>query len=282
MQDTPKLKDLGSRIGEYVQCQSGDILNIQTLHGVIADLTSEMPELQVPLKDLVSRQSFTTLFPYARSGNGSIQRDALIQEIKWVYRTDILAQIEEVLNGFLDLSGSIILPAPQDRRLSRNNQIPSVLDSKLGQSLAGSSSGSTSESTIPQQTRSPAIVILVILITVTSMIVAAFFDKSHKENGRQSPEATTIQEESTLEDSQINELADKIFWRRHPYLKGKKLAGQNSQLAREWLRIRECEAIVDYQFYKIYPYMKGRLIQENQIEMSSTWKNLYDQNPGCR
>ena len=112
MQDTPKLKDLGSRIGEYVQCQSGDILNIQTLHGVIADLTSEMPELQVPLKDLVSRQSFTTLFPYARSGNGSIQRDALIQEIKWVYRTDILAQIEEVLNGFLDLSGSIILPAP--------------------------------------------------------------------------------------------------------------------------------------------------------------------------
>ena len=82
------------------------------------------------------------------------------------------------------------------------------------------------------------------------------------------------QEIGSSEDSQLNELADEIFWRRYPFLKGKKLTQQNGNLAREWLEIRECEAIIDYKFYKIYPYMRGRMIQKNQIEMSSIWKEL--------
>ena len=57
--------------------------------------------LQAPLRDLVTRQSFFSLLHKARSGAGLIQRDAVIQEMKSIYQPDILANLEEVLNGFL-------------------------------------------------------------------------------------------------------------------------------------------------------------------------------------
>jgi len=61
----PQLIRLGRRIGEYVRQQSEGSLNIQSLQGVIADLTSESEvlHLQAPLRDLVSRQSFYRLKP---------------------------------------------------------------------------------------------------------------------------------------------------------------------------------------------------------------------------
>jgi hypothetical protein len=64
-----------------------------------------MPDLQASLRDILSRQSFTAIIQYALSGRGMIQRDALIQEISRVYHPDVLDDLEEVLNGFLAVSG---------------------------------------------------------------------------------------------------------------------------------------------------------------------------------
>jgi hypothetical protein len=75
---------------------------------VVDDLAAGMPDLQAPLRDLVTRQSFGTLLPHARSGGGSIQRDALIQEISRIYHPALLVEVQEVLNGFLDTNGGIV------------------------------------------------------------------------------------------------------------------------------------------------------------------------------
>ncbi|WP_255020276.1 hypothetical protein [Cyanobium sp. WKJ7-Wakatipu] len=76
-------------------------------------MTAGQSDLQAPLRDLVSRQSFAALLPHAGSNGGLIQRDALIQEISRVYHPDVLIFIEEVLNGFLDSKGGIAVSLSQ-------------------------------------------------------------------------------------------------------------------------------------------------------------------------
>lgn len=110
---TEQLRLIGSQLGEYVRGQSGNPPSPGALQGVIADLTASLPDLQAPLRDLVGRQAFTALLPYALSPGGSIQRDALIQEISRVYNAKVLVEAEEVLNGFLDASGGIAISLSQ-------------------------------------------------------------------------------------------------------------------------------------------------------------------------
>ena len=110
MQGNPQLIGLGRQIGEYVQRQSGHRCNIQSLQGVVADLASDMPDLKAPLRDLVARQSFPSLFPHVLSGNGVLQRDALIQEVSNIYSPELLSQIEQVLNGLLGMSSDVAPP----------------------------------------------------------------------------------------------------------------------------------------------------------------------------
>jgi len=84
-----------------------------------------------------------------------------------------------------------------------------------------------------------------------------------------------------LQEQRLNDLADAIFWRRHPSLQGVKLSGQTGDLAREWSRIRHCDAIVDDRFYRLHPHMRGRTIQPNQTELAASWQRLRDQVEGC-
>ena len=113
--DNSHLRRLGSQFGEYVSRQKGNVPSPAALQGVIADLAAGESELIAPLRDLVSKQSFAALLPYARSNGGLIQRDALIQEISRVYHPDVLVRVEEVLNGFLDASGGIATSLMQDQ-----------------------------------------------------------------------------------------------------------------------------------------------------------------------
>ena len=107
MQGNPQLIGLGRQIGEYVQRQSGHRFNIQSLQGVVADLASDMPDLKAPLRDLVARQSFPSLFPHVLSGDGVLQRDALVQEVSHIYSPELHSQIEHVLNGLLAVSSDV-------------------------------------------------------------------------------------------------------------------------------------------------------------------------------
>ena len=111
--DSDQLRSLGRQLGEYVARQGGILPAPAALQGVVADLTAGQSDLQAPLRDLVSRQSFAALLPHARSSGGLIQRDALIQEISRVYHPDVLIFIEEVLNGFLDSKGGIAVSLSQ-------------------------------------------------------------------------------------------------------------------------------------------------------------------------
>ena len=122
------LRSLGSQLGEYVARQSGNALSPAALQGVIADLAAGESELIAPLHDLVSKQSFAALLPYARSNGGLIQRDALIQEISRVYHPDVLIYIEEILNGFLDSNGGIAFSMSQS--ISTQESLPNYQSSQ--------------------------------------------------------------------------------------------------------------------------------------------------------
>ena len=82
-------------------------------------------------------------------------------------------------------------------------------------------------------------------------------------------------------DKQLDDLADAIFWRRHPSLYGVKLSTQSGALAREWQQIRRCDAIVDYRFYQAVPQMRGRTIHKDQTALVELWQNIRTQVPGC-
>jgi hypothetical protein len=112
---TEQLRRIGRELGQYVRSQSESLPMLGALQGVVADLAASLPDLQTPLRDLVSRQAFIALLPHALSAGGSIQRDALIQEISRVYNADVLVEVEEVLNGFLDSSGGIAISISQTK-----------------------------------------------------------------------------------------------------------------------------------------------------------------------
>lgn len=89
------------------------------------------------------------------------------------------------------------------------------------------------------------------------------------------------QSSARSEDKEIDDLADAIFWRRHPSLYGVKLSNQSGALAREWQQIRRCDAVVDYRFYQAVPQMRGRTIHQDQTELVALWQNIRTQVPGC-
>jgi tetratricopeptide (TPR) repeat protein len=138
--DSDQLRSLGRQLGEYVSRQRGMPPAPAALQGVVADLTAVQSDLQAPLRDLVSRQSFAALLPYARSSGGLIQRDALIQEISRVYHPDVLVRVEEVLNGFLDASGGIATSLMHD-------QVPVQIEKEISQAQKISSNSLTGTNT---------------------------------------------------------------------------------------------------------------------------------------
>jgi Flp pilus assembly protein TadD len=103
---------------------------------VIADLTASYPDLAAPLRDLTGRQAFHALMPFALSGRGAIQRDALIQEISRIYHPEMVVMVEDVINGFLETTDGIsrslleettrTAPAEPISEPSRTNERPPV------------------------------------------------------------------------------------------------------------------------------------------------------------
>ncbi len=85
----------------------------------------------------------------------------------------------------------------------------------------------------------------------------------------------------TAHELSLDDLADEIFWRRHPSLNGQKLNPNNRNLAIEWARIRECDAVVDQKFYRIYPEMRGKIIDPSNQELVEVWKQIEGNVASC-
>ena len=65
----------------------------------------------------------------------------------------------------------------------------------------------------------------------------------------------------------IDKLADRIFYQRHPELRGREIRLEEVQLGKEWLKIRKCDAEVDYIFYQRHPELKGRKISSGETNL---------------
>jgi hypothetical protein len=88
--------------------------------------------------------------------------------------------------------------------------------------------------------------------------------------------------EETQKGNEIDDIADKIFWRKYPQMYGKKLSSRDGDLPVEWARIRRCDAVVDHAFYQLYPSMRGQTIDLSNSDMVTIWNQIRASVAGCQ
>lgn len=94
-----KYRQTGGRLGAYIRSKQPTTQQIQALLG---DLLSN-DELLIPAKDAVARPGFKQLASLAGSGTGSVQRNALLQELARAYLPSVVNDLSKLLNGMLDI-----------------------------------------------------------------------------------------------------------------------------------------------------------------------------------
>ncbi|AFZ50006.1 hypothetical protein Dacsa_1311 [Dactylococcopsis salina PCC 8305] len=93
--------------------------------------------------------------------------------------------------------------------------------------------------------------------------------------------SSLISEPSDIYNSIIDQLADQIFYERHPEFDGRKIQPHETAFIQEWKQIRNCEAIVDYKFYDRYPELRGKKIQPGQTRLAQEWLSIKRRVSGC-
>jgi len=203
---SPQLTNLGRQLGEYVRHQSENKFNLQALQGVIADLTSDKHDLQASLRDLVSRESFKSLLPYALSGYGTVKRDAVIQEISRVYHPEIIIEIEEVLNGFLAKNGGSASSVSRHSLPGHNSQSSAGIHED---SVDTSAAANTSNySTIHTQTLSASSLSRFTVTALLGAILLLLFFVMHKQQAVIATNAIQSEDFRKQDPSRFNALAD--------------------------------------------------------------------------
>jgi hypothetical protein len=94
-----KYRLTGGRLGAYIRSKQPTTQQIQALLG---DLLSN-DELLIPAKDAVARPGFKQLASLAGSGTGTVQRNALLQELARAYLPSVVNDLKKLLNGMLDI-----------------------------------------------------------------------------------------------------------------------------------------------------------------------------------
>lgn len=97
------LRGLGADLARYVRSWGGSSPSAARWQSLVADLVSDHPGLELPLRDLINRPGFQALIARAGSGQGVLERDALMQQLQSTFAPQVLIAVEAVLNGFLDL-----------------------------------------------------------------------------------------------------------------------------------------------------------------------------------
>ncbi|MEO1623082.1 MAG: serine/threonine-protein kinase, partial [Cyanobacteria bacterium J06632_3] len=69
--------------------------------------------------------------------------------------------------------------------------------------------------------------------------------------------ANTTGQSGKTRSEKIDDMADAIFYRRHPELNGRAIRANETSLSREWASIRACDAIVDFIYYERHPERVG-------------------------
>jgi hypothetical protein len=111
--------------------------------------------------------------------------------------------------------------------------------------------------------------------------------ETNRDASRQTPNNTNsiskpkINGPSVNREQAIDNLADRIFYERHPELQGRKIQPHETALSQEWKQIRNCEAIADYIFYSRYPELQGRKIQPGETQLAREWLSIKRRVSGC-
>lgn len=112
-----KYRQVGGLLGAYLRSGSPTTQQIQSFLGDhLAD-----DDLLLPIKDAVARPAFAGIQELVGTGGGSVQRDALLQDLSRSYLPEVVQNIRDLLNGVLDQSQA---EAGQQKRLIDEDAIP--------------------------------------------------------------------------------------------------------------------------------------------------------------
>ena len=115
-------RGVGGRLGAYIRATNP---NTQQIQGFLSDLLVG-DELLPTMREVASRPSFLMLQGLAGSGKGTIQRDALLEELSRRYLPVVIDEVNELINGMLDLKqeSSGIRTENKQERLESPDQEP--------------------------------------------------------------------------------------------------------------------------------------------------------------
>ena len=94
-----KYRQVGGRLGAYIRANNPSTQQIQ---GLLADLLAD-DELLPTMREVVSRPGFSAVKALAGSGDGGVQRDALLQELSARFLPAVVERVGQLINGILDL-----------------------------------------------------------------------------------------------------------------------------------------------------------------------------------
>ena len=95
-------RQVGGKLAAYMRANDPSTQQIQAL---LSDLLAG-DDLLLPMRDAVSRPGFSALMALAGSGAGTVERQALLQELGRFYLPIVIEGVGTVLAGMLDLASS--------------------------------------------------------------------------------------------------------------------------------------------------------------------------------
>ena len=115
-----KYRQVGGRLGAYIRTGSPSTQQIQ---GLLADLLVG-DELLPTMREVVGCASFQALQGLAGSGGGVVQRDVLLSELSRRYLPVVVEDVNELINGMLDLKQAPFKSSPNNgiETTERQNQ----------------------------------------------------------------------------------------------------------------------------------------------------------------
>jgi hypothetical protein len=172
-QERKQYRAIGGRLAVVLRQRQGQRSSAAALQAIAADLVGERTELLLPLKDLVSRPGFELLAAKAGSGRGVVERHALLADLERTFSPAVIAALEELLGGFLDLPATSDVAASEVRsEPSSAPRAPKPAPQRRQSAGPSRTAEPAARPQTPTRTRNPiALGVLVCLATAT--VVAA-------------------------------------------------------------------------------------------------------------
>ena len=183
---------LGQRLAQLIQ-QSGEeafeagVLS-RRLQAQLQDLLGAETALLNPLRDLLQRPAFRQLFQLNSQGQILNGRDALLGDLSEVYSPAIVARLDAVLQGCLNLSGAAT-PWPTAQPASAP---PPAAPSQIAPSqIAPSAAPATTVVAIPARSQAPTAILIALLALLCGALVMALAGMLVSSRGSNGTTSTT-------------------------------------------------------------------------------------------